>query len=144
MRTLDARAEPTLVGLADVTHVWDRIAPARAALAAGDEAVLRDQVALSMIPAPTGAESARAEALASCFEALGLGDVHLDAVGNVLARRTGTRDESPVVLCAHLDTVFPHGADVHVRRDGKRLLGCGIVDNARGLAGMLAIARALA
>src|SRR5690348_13289676 len=102
MRTLDARPEPTWGGLADVTHVWDRIAPARAALAADDETVLRDQVALSMIPAPTGDESGRAHVLVARFRALGLGDVQVDAVGNVLARRGGATGEAPIVVCAHL------------------------------------------
>jgi acetylornithine deacetylase/succinyl-diaminopimelate desuccinylase-like protein len=143
MRTLAARSGVGVAGVADVHHLWERLAPARGALAAADEAVLRDQIALSAIPAPTGAEAKRAAHVAARFDALGLRDVHLDQVGNVLATRPGAGDEAPVVVCAHLDTVFPEGADVSVRRAGSRLLGPGIVDNARGLAGMLAIARAL-
>ena len=141
MRTLDARAEGTWTGLADVDRLWDHLAPLRAALAAADDEVLREQVALSMIPAPTGDEGARGDYVAACFRELGLRDVHADAVGNVLGWRAGAGDESPVVLCAHLDTVFPPDADVRVRQEGSRFYGPGIVDNARGLAGMLAIAR---
>lgn len=143
MRTLDARAEGTPTGLADVHRLWDQLAPARATLAASDDAVLREQVALSTIPAPTGAEAARGEHVAARFRVLGLHDVRVDAVGNVLGVRPGTEDDAPVVLCAHLDTVFPAGEDVRVRRDDHRLLGPGIVDNARGLAGMLALARVI-
>ena len=143
MRTLDARAADAWTGLADVHHLWEHLEPARSAIRAADERVLRDQVALSSIAAPTGAESARGEQVVSRFRALGLRDVHVDDVGNVLGVRTGSEDDAPVVVCAHLDTVFPAGEDVRVRRDGNRLLGPGIVDNARGLAGMLALAHAI-
>lgn len=141
MRTLDARAAATMSGPADVRALWERLRSARAALAADDEAVLRDQIALSSIPAPTGAESARGACVADRFRALRLHDVHVDDVGNVIGTRAGLEDDAPVVVCAHLDTVFPASADVSVRRDGLRLAGPGIVDNARGLAGMLALAR---
>ena len=46
----------------------------------------------------------------------------------------------PVVICAHLDTVFPRDTDLSVRREGERLVGPGINDNGRGLAVMLALA----
>jgi acetylornithine deacetylase/succinyl-diaminopimelate desuccinylase-like protein len=45
-----------------------------------------------------------------------------------------------VVVCAHLDTVFPRETDLSVRREGDRLIGPGINDNGRGLAVMLALA----
>jgi acetylornithine deacetylase/succinyl-diaminopimelate desuccinylase-like protein len=48
-----------------------------------------------------------------------------------------------VVLSAHLDTVFPAGTDVRVKREGTKLTGPGIGDDARGLAVLLAVARAL-
>jgi len=143
MRTIDARADATFTGLADVHDVWLRLAAARTALAAADEAVLREQIALSAIPSPTGSEAARGEHVVARFRALGLRDIRVDDVGNVLATRAGTADEAPVVICAHLDTVFGADTDVRVRRDGVRLDGPGIVDNARGLAGMLALARAI-
>ena len=50
----------------------------------------------------------------------------------------------PVVVAAHLDTVFAADTDVEPRRKGKRIHAPGITDNCRGLAGMLAVARALA
>jgi acetylornithine deacetylase/succinyl-diaminopimelate desuccinylase-like protein len=143
MRTLDARAGATLSGRADVYDLWTRLAAPREALAARNEEVLREQVALSGIPSPTGAERARGCFVAARFRELGLGDVHVDDVGNVLGTRAGTEDEAPVVICAHLDTVFPADADVSVTRHGTRFDGPGIVDNARGLAGMLALARAI-
>jgi acetylornithine deacetylase/succinyl-diaminopimelate desuccinylase-like protein len=71
---------------------------------------------------------------------LGLSDVRIDEAGNVLARRRGTTSEGPVVVCAHLDTVFEGHQGISVRRHGSRLLAPGIGDNARGLATMLAVA----
>jgi acetylornithine deacetylase/succinyl-diaminopimelate desuccinylase-like protein len=70
--------------------------------------------------------------------------VRVDAAGNVIGRRPGaSRDETPVAVCAHLDTVFPSGTPVQVRRVGRRLVGPGIGDNGRGLAAMLALAAEL-
>jgi acetylornithine deacetylase/succinyl-diaminopimelate desuccinylase-like protein len=47
------------------------------------------------------------------------------------------------VLSAHLDTVFPKGTSVKVRREGAVLRGPGIGDDCRGLADVLAVAKAL-
>ena len=47
------------------------------------------------------------------------------------------------MLTAHLDTVFPPGTEVKVRRDGDRLNAPGISDNGTGLAGLISIARAI-
>jgi acetylornithine deacetylase/succinyl-diaminopimelate desuccinylase-like protein len=48
-----------------------------------------------------------------------------------------------VVVAAHLDTVFAAGTDLTPRRENGRIYIPGITDNARGLAGMLAVARVL-
>ncbi len=143
MRTLDVRAGAPRIGFTDVQELWSRLAAPRGALLAADEGVLREQIALSTIAAPTGREAARGAHVAARLQALGLRDVHVDEAGNVLGTRDGAEDEAPVVVCAHLDTVFPEEADVSVRRTGARLDGAGIVDNARGLAGMLALARTI-
>jgi acetylornithine deacetylase/succinyl-diaminopimelate desuccinylase-like protein len=67
----------------------------------------------------------------------------MDGAGNVIGRRPGRTDAPPVVVCAHLDTVFPRQTRVNVTRLGNRLAGPGIGDNGRGVAAMLAIATAL-
>lgn len=128
---------------ATTTDLFARLAPARARLAAADDRVLDEQVALSEIPAPTGAERARGEAVAGRFRSLGLHDVRVDDVGNVTGGRGGTDDGQPVLVCAHLDTVFPEGTPVGVVRHGSQLVGPGIVDNSRGLAAMLAVAETI-
>lgn len=128
---------------AESDRLFARLAPARARLAAADEGVVRTQIALSEIPAPTGAEGARGEKVAERLRALGLTDVRTDDVGNVIGERRGTSDAPPVLVCAHLDTVFPEGTPVGVAREGPQLAGPGIVDNSRGLAAMLALAEAI-
>lgn len=124
----------------NVAELFERLAPARAQLAQADERVLRTQIALSEIPAPTGEEQARGASVAARFRALGLHDVFTDEVGNVTGLRRGETSDAPVLVCAHLDTVFPVGTAVDVARDGRQLAGPGIVDNSRGLAAMLALA----
>jgi acetylornithine deacetylase/succinyl-diaminopimelate desuccinylase-like protein len=125
------------------SHTHLALATARARLLAQDEVIVKTQVTISEIAAPTGDEATRGAWIAERFASLGLATVHTDAAGNVIGRRPGTRDEPPVVVCAHLDTVFPPQTTLRVRADGSRLIGPGIGDNGRGLAGMLALAEAI-
>lgn len=104
---------------------------------------IEEQVRLCQVPAPPFHEQQRAAAVAALFTRLGLERVRTDAVGNVLGERRGRRSRPSVVMAAHLDTVFPEGTDVRVKREGARLTGPGIGDNCRGLAALLAVARAL-
>lgn len=118
---------------------YRELARERRALAEWESEILQTQIEVSQIPAPTGAEDERAEWVARRFRALGL-RADLDGAGNVVARAPGAYAGAPVVVCAHLDTVFPHGTDVAVARDGNRVVGPGICDNGRGLAAMIAMA----
>lgn len=124
----------------DTRSTHRALAPSHARLAAHDDAILRSQIAVAQIAAPTGEESERGAWVARRFRDSGLSDIHTDDAGNVIARRNGVMDLPPVVICAHLDTVFPRGTDLSIRRDGERLVGPGINDNGRGLAVMLALA----
>ncbi|MDA0327620.1 MAG: M20/M25/M40 family metallo-hydrolase [Gemmatimonadetes bacterium] len=108
-----------------------------------DDRTVETQIELSEIPAPPFGEEHRARRMLELSEAAGLGAPHIDAVGNVVASRQGTAALPPLVVSAHLDTIFPAGTDVTVRRDGNLLRGPGISDDARGLTAMLTIARAL-
>ena len=119
------------------------LAPMRDALAARDDAVLRAQVALAQVPAPTGDEGDRATLLRERFTLLGLADVRIDDAGNVIGRCPGRRPDGPVVICAHMDTVYGRDVPHVVTRTGERYAGPSITDNSRGLAVMLAIAEAL-
>jgi di/tripeptidase len=77
------------------------------------------------------------------FRDAGLVNVERDPVGNVLGLRKGTGTGSLLCVAAHLDTVFPEGTDVRVKRSGTKLSAPGIGDDTRSLAVMLAIMRAL-
>jgi acetylornithine deacetylase/succinyl-diaminopimelate desuccinylase-like protein len=105
--------------------------------------ILEEQVRLCEIPAPPFKEQARAEALKLTFEELGLKNVRIDAEGNVLGERPGLAERPHLVFSAHLDTVFPEGTDVRVRREGAVLRGPGIGDDCRGLAVVIGVIRAL-
>jgi acetylornithine deacetylase/succinyl-diaminopimelate desuccinylase-like protein len=120
-----------------------RVASAVAQADATDDETLDDQVALTAVPAPAFAEQGRAALMSTLLLDAGLDDVSLDEVGNVLAVRPGATDAPPVVLSAHLDTVFPAETPIVVRRKGDLLEAPGISDDGRGLAVLLAVARAL-
>jgi tripeptide aminopeptidase len=107
-----------------------------------DQRVLAEQCELSEIPAPPFGEAARARRMAELFREIGLEHVELDSEGNVLGW-LGRRRGDPLIVSAHLDTVFPEGTDVRVHRKGDRLIGPGISDDGRGLAALLGLARAL-
>ena len=116
------------------------LASAHARIAARDSATIRTQVAVSQIAAPTGDERERGEWVATRLRSLGLRDARIDRAGNVVAMRPGLEDLAPVLVCAHLDTVFAREVQLTFRRNGDRVTGPGIGDNGRGLAAMLAIA----
>jgi tripeptide aminopeptidase len=121
---------------------------AMAALSADHNRIVEENVALTEVPAPPFKEAAKAKAFFELFSKLGLEDVGIDAEGNVTGLRRGKGGDNAggplVAVAAHLDTVFPEGTDVHVKRDGTILRAPGVGDDTRGLAIMLGIIRALA
>ncbi|MFN3582346.1 M20/M25/M40 family metallo-hydrolase [Phenylobacterium sp.] len=116
-----------------------------AALDAQHERIVADTITLTEIPAPPFKEEARAKAYMEMLKAHGLTDVEMDAEGNVmgLRRGTGPAGGKVVVLAAHLDTVFPEGTDVKVRREGTKLMAPGVGDDTHSLAVLLGYIRAL-
>jgi tripeptide aminopeptidase len=112
-----------------------------AGLKADNAWTLEQQRSICEIPAPPFKEAARAAEYKKRFEALGY-TARIDAIGNVLAERPGTGRGPTIVLAGHLDTVFPEGTDVKVKDQGGRMSGPGIGDDCRGLAVVLAVARA--
>ena len=107
--------------------------------------MVQDIVTLTEIPAPPFKEAAKSKAYMAMLQAAGLGDVEMDGEGNVMGLRRGTGPAGGpvVVLAAHLDTVFPEGTAVKVRREGTRLFAPGVGDDTRSLAVLLAYARAM-
>jgi acetylornithine deacetylase/succinyl-diaminopimelate desuccinylase-like protein len=102
-----------------------------------------DLIELTEIEAPPFQEERRGRRYAELLREAGLNNVEIDEVGNVVARLEGTKRSETVALVAHLDTVFPEGTDVTVRREGDRLLAPGIGDDTRGLVVVLTVARAM-
>jgi tripeptide aminopeptidase len=102
-----------------------------------------DLVRICEIPAPPFKEETRAREIARRFEEIGLLDVRSDEEGNVIAEHRGLASEPRIVISAHLDTVFPEGTDVRVRREGTRFHAPGISDNTCGIVSLIALARAL-
>jgi acetylornithine deacetylase/succinyl-diaminopimelate desuccinylase-like protein len=119
-----------------------RVRAALETLKADNAWTLEQQVSICEIPAPPFKEEQRAQEYRRRLEALGLRNVRIDSVGNVIAERPGTGDGPSVVIAGHLDTVFPEETDVTVKREGTRFTGPGIGDDCRGLAVVLAVARA--
>ncbi len=93
-------------------------------------------ISIQQIPAPTFHEKRRAGFIRSRFEADALKDVLLDRTGNVYGRLPGGQKGRPVVVSAHLDTVFPSGTDLKIERGQERVYGPGIGDNSVGVAGL--------
>jgi acetylornithine deacetylase/succinyl-diaminopimelate desuccinylase-like protein len=132
---------------------------AHAFLCSVDGWVLERQKELTSIPAPPFHEGARGARMAELMEEAGLQEVRTDQVGNVLGNLpaqgfpagTGPGAEyscppsgdGPLILSAHLDTVFPPETDIQLKVEGARISAPGICDDGRGLAALLAVARTM-
>jgi tripeptide aminopeptidase len=103
---------------------------------------VKELIELTEIPAPPFKEERRAKRYLEMLRETGLSDVEMDAEGNVMGVRRGSGG-GMVAVVAHIDTVFPEGTDVKVKRDGTRLMAPGVGDNTRGAALMLAVIRAM-
>jgi acetylornithine deacetylase/succinyl-diaminopimelate desuccinylase-like protein len=102
--------------------------------------VLDLAVAVQQVPAPPFGEAQRSAFLRDRFEVEGLEEISIDELGNVYGCLPG-KDPAirPVVVSAHLDTVFPFGVDLQVRREAEKIFGPGIGDNSLGLAGLFGL-----
>jgi tripeptide aminopeptidase len=103
-------------------------------------ATTEDQIRITEVPAPPFHEGTRATTMKKLLASAGL-RVSDDAVGNVIGEWAGSSPDI-VMVTAHLDTVFPAGTEVSVKREGGRLLAPGISDNGTGLAALVAISKA--
>src|SRR5438270_2859931 len=102
------------------------------------------QLDIARIPAPPFGEAARAQWLREKCTAIGLDDIEVDEVGNVIGVLPGQDRELPAVaVTAHLDTVFPPDTEITIHEDRDRLYGPGVSENAAGLTAMLAVAMCL-
>ncbi len=107
------------------------------------ERVIERAIEIQQIPAPTFDEKKRAEFVRDLFAEEGLPDVSMDEVGNVYGRWSvgGGRimDGRPLIVSAHLDTVFPHETSLEVKREGGKIVGPGLGDNSLGVAALFGL-----
>ncbi len=95
--------------------------------------IINEAVAVQQIPSPTFDEAELAQYVKKRFLEEKLSDVFMDAMNNVYARIKGGK-KPPVVVSAHLDTVFDRSCDLSVRREEDKIFGPGIGDNSLGVA----------
>jgi acetylornithine deacetylase/succinyl-diaminopimelate desuccinylase-like protein len=111
------------------------------------EHVIERAIEIQQIPAPTFSELKRAEFVRDLFSREGLKDVSMDEVGNVYGRWTTDdgrlKPDKPLIVSAHLDTVFPAETSLDVRRDGEKIFGPGLGDNSLGVAALFGLLWAL-
>ncbi len=118
-------------------------ATARASLDADYDRIVKDIITLTEIEAPPFKEAVRARAYLEMLRAEGLTDLEIDPEGNAMGLRKGTGGGPLLVIAAHLDTVFPAGTNVKVRREGDRLFAPGVGDDTCSLPVLLAFIRAM-
>jgi tripeptide aminopeptidase len=101
--------------------------------------VIELAIQIQQIPAPTFHEQKRAEFVRGLFIAEKLNDVCKDETGNVFARLNGNGEGKPLIVSAHLDTVFPIETDLRVKRGSKLIHGPGLGDNSLGVASLFGL-----
>jgi acetylornithine deacetylase/succinyl-diaminopimelate desuccinylase-like protein len=106
-------------------------------------AIVDEWIRLVETPAPSKKEQARAQYIKAEMEKLGLAEIKVDDLSNVSGVRKGSGGGPTVVFCAHMDTVFPEGTDVKVKREGDILRAPGVGDDTSNLMAVLEMFRAL-
>ncbi len=99
-------------------------------------------ISIQSIPAPTFSEGARAAWIYREFSKLDLSQPEQDPIGNIYLRIPGG-DKPPIVITAHLDTVFPLDISLEIQQNSDALFGPGIGDNSLSLAILFELAEDL-
>ena len=107
------------------------------------ERVIERAIEIQQIPAPTFHEIKRAEFVRNLFIEEGLSEVSIDEIGNVFGcwATDGRQmhDNQPLIVSAHLDTVFPMETSLEVKREDGKIYGPGIGDNSLGVAALFGL-----
>jgi tripeptide aminopeptidase len=114
-----------------------------ATLTAEHDRMVQDIITLTEIESSPFNENVRAKAWMEMARAHGLTNLEMDEEGNITGMRRGAGNGKLVCIAAHLDTVFPGGTNVKVRREGTKLFAPGVGDDTRSLSVILAWLRAL-
>ena len=124
----------------------ERIEAVRAAAQAVTPDVLELTAQISAVPSPTGEETAKSLLVERLFATAGLAterDAIGDVVGVIPSRQTSRPGTLRLVVAAHIDTVFPIGTPLEVRRSADRLSGPGVGDNSVAVAAAIKLAELL-
>jgi tripeptide aminopeptidase len=103
------------------------------------ERVLQMTLAIQQIPAPTFDEQQRSQFVLEKFQHEGLTRVEINETGNTLACLPGNGQSAPLIVSAHLDTVFPRQTDLSATRSAERIAAPGIGDNSLGVAALFGL-----
>ena len=96
-------------------------------------------IQIQQTAAPTFEEKQRAEFVRERFIQEKLKDVSMDSTHNVYGRLAGNKNSKPLIVSAHMDTVFPSETSLHMTRDEDRIYGPGIGDNSLGVAALFGL-----
>jgi tripeptide aminopeptidase len=121
----------------------ERIEAVRAAAEAVTPDVLELTALISAVPSPTGEETAKSLLVERLFATAGLAterDAIGDVVGVIPGRQPSRVGTSRLVVAAHIDTVFPIGTPLEVKRSADRLTGPGVGDNSVAVAAAIKLA----
>jgi acetylornithine deacetylase/succinyl-diaminopimelate desuccinylase-like protein len=103
------------------------------------QSVIDLAIEIQQIPAPTFEERARAEFVCGMFTREGLSNVSIDTLGNVFGCLKAKSKGKPLIVSAHLDTVFPRETNLGIRHKGGKIYGPGIGDNSTGVAALVGL-----
>jgi acetylornithine deacetylase/succinyl-diaminopimelate desuccinylase-like protein len=121
----------------------DRVRRGLDFLESHEEDVIEEISRIAAIPSPSYQEHELAHYYAARLRQAGVGDVTIDSERNAYGVIRGSARRPALLMSAHLDTVFPLGTNLSVRREGSRLFAPGIGDDSTGLAAVLWAARAV-
>ncbi|OWZ84334.1 M20/M25/M40 family metallo-hydrolase [Natranaerobius trueperi] len=108
-----------------------------------EENTLQQQIEICEVPAPTFNEEKRSQFYYELFLELGMDEVKIDKIGNVIGVIKGTEGSPKTITMAHIDTVFPEDTDLKVKEKDNILYAPGLSDNSRSLAAQLSVIRAI-
>lgn len=108
------------------------------------EAIVDLQMQLCAIRSPSNMEENRAKHFYELMSQIGLDQVYMDEVNNVIGLWKGTGDGPTLVVAAHMDTVFGPEIDcTPVKKEDGFVWGPGICDDTRGMVEVYAIAKTM-
>jgi acetylornithine deacetylase/succinyl-diaminopimelate desuccinylase-like protein len=103
------------------------------------ERIIELAIQIQQIPAPTFQEAERAGFVHQRFLHEKLQDICIDQAGNVLARLPGKGNGKPLIISAHMDTVFPLETELRATRGPELSYGPGLGDNSLGVAALFGL-----